>query len=142
MSDGLRGFASFRTPNTMHPPTPAPTGVCSNPGCTTRLSAYNLTDTCCAHKGTYNIGPFMAALAEEAEQGQLNAVVSVVSGEAYMANSKVGRYINRDRDDLIRSFAAKGYTQYDLAKVFDMPRSTIADIIRKGGEPCATSPSH
>lgn len=130
--DGLRGFASLRT----HPNVPLQAPVPAKRHCVrcgAVLSRHNETDTCSPCFGTYELPDWALALAENGVH--LDNIAALVIEE--MAEAPAKRTV-RERNELSRKFYGMGYTQYDLAKSFAMPRTSIAEIVtdrygREGG---------
>jgi hypothetical protein len=130
--DGLRGFASLRThPNVpLQAPVPAERHCVS---CGAVLARGNQTNTCAPCTGEYELPMWAIGLAESGVHMEHIAALVLEA----MAPAPAKRSV-RERNELIRKFYAQGYSQYDLAKSFAMPRTSIAEIVndrygREGG---------
>jgi hypothetical protein len=125
-TDALRGFQSFRTPNTIHPMDPAlipPKRYC---GCGTVLARGNYGTLCAACLGPVEFPEWALALAENMGPVQLEHLGRILTGE----ESRGGEIAKtRALYKSIRAYYAQGMSQCELARAFGMTRRNVQYIV-------------
>lgn len=133
---GLSGFNSFRTGHQtpMAEEFRKPIRVCKVPGCTTVLSRFNASDTCCKHLGSFDIPDWAEALAEDKNIDELEALAKALAPIKDM-RSKCMREQVSARNDEIRAHYREGWSQYKIVKHYHLSRRNVQEIVKyaKGG---------
>lgn len=128
---GLSGFNSFRTGHQtpMAEEFRKPIRVCRVPGCTTVLSRFNASDTCCKHLGSFDIPEWAEALAEDKPVVELELLAKTLA-PIFDTRCKCMREQVKARNAEIRQHYKEGWSQYRIAKHYHLSSRNVQEIVK------------